>query len=109
MKDFLRSCSNGGFDAFCRANESFFGKGQFLDAMQDYQNAMRLGLEKEDLRKECYLRLSACYHKAARKDDCEKLFLELLILDPDTNINVGDQETRENLETLKEKYLGEKQ
>ncbi len=104
MKDFLRSCANAGFEAFCKANEAFFGKGQVLDALQDYQKTMQWGLEKESLRKECYLRLSACLYKAGRKDEAEKLFLELLILDPDPNLNVGDQATRDYLNELKQKY-----
>lgn len=104
MKDFLRSCSNAGFDAFCKANEAFFGKGQVLDAMHEYQNAMQWGLEKESLRQECYLRLAACFYKAGRKEECEKLFLELLIIEPNPNLTIGDQETREYLNELKEKY-----
>ncbi len=103
-KDFVLSCSNGGLLKFQDANRVFIARGQFWDAIENYRDSLKLGLEDNDLRYAAHLRLAACLFKANKLQEAEEIFLQTWLVNHSLEIDFGDQPTRDYLDSLAKKY-----
>lgn len=95
MKDFIISCSNLGSADFELGNNAFIDNGQFAQATQFYNQALRKGIGNNELRKACYMRLAGGLFKMGDEAQAKSVFLERWILDTDVQFQFGDAAMRD--------------
>ena len=97
-KDFIIAQRNKGMEDFKRGNVQFLGFAKYKDAIKHYKVALQKGLESEDLRKECTTNLAICLYHAKDMTRSKQLIVYAWLVDPNLQINVGEEATREALE-----------
>jgi hypothetical protein len=104
MKDFIISQSNGGFATAAEANSAFLATAEYEKAATLYQKSFTKGLENEELRKNCYVRLAGSLFKTDRKEEAKQALLDGWLAHSDLEISSGDGQTKQYLQSLIDKF-----